>query len=176
MTFFCFCGNLFFFLRKVFLCRNFVLLISNFRENEHTFCEKVMIAILLSTLESFSCFFFLFFIYAYPYLCWRRVLSHRVMSVSFHKYGNNFFPGTGDMFEIGAEKGKWVKSQYKLKYIDGHPYITVAPVPGLRIRIHLIRIQHFRLNSEYRSIPYPGFWWPKIEKIYSWKKKYFFLS
>jgi acetoin utilization deacetylase AcuC-like enzyme len=29
-----------------------------------------------------------------------------VMSVSFHKYGNNFFPGTGDMFEIGAEKGK----------------------------------------------------------------------
>jgi len=33
-------------------------------------------------------------------------LSDRVMTVSFHKYGNNFFPGTGDMFEIGADNGK----------------------------------------------------------------------
>eukprot|EP00095_Tigriopus_kingsejongensis_P007050 snap_masked-scaffold146_size311726-processed-gene-1.15 protein:Tk07050 transcript:snap_masked-scaffold146_size311726-processed-gene-1.15-mRNA-1 annotation:"histone deacetylase hdac3 protein" len=30
-------------------------------------------------------------------------LTDRVMTVSFHKYGNYFFPGTGDMYEMGAE-------------------------------------------------------------------------
>jgi hypothetical protein len=45
--------------------------------------------------------------------------------------------------------------QYKLKYIDGHPYSTVMPLPGLQIRIHLIRIRikHFKLNTD----PDPGF-------------------
>lgn len=33
-------------------------------------------------------------------------LTDRVMTVSFHKYGNYFFPGTGDMFEIGSESGR----------------------------------------------------------------------
>lgn len=33
-------------------------------------------------------------------------LTDRVMTVSFHKYGSLFFPGTGDMYEIGAESGK----------------------------------------------------------------------
>ena len=28
-------------------------------------------------------------------------LTDRVMTLSFHKYGHNFFPGTGDLFEIG---------------------------------------------------------------------------
>ena len=28
-------------------------------------------------------------------------LTDRVMTVSFHKYGNGFFPGTGDMYEVG---------------------------------------------------------------------------
>lgn len=28
------------------------------------------------------------------------------MTVSFHKYGNNFFPGTGDLFEMGVHEGK----------------------------------------------------------------------
>ena len=27
-------------------------------------------------------------------------LTDRVMTVSFHKYGNGFFPGTGDMYEV----------------------------------------------------------------------------
>jgi len=47
------------------------------------------------------------------------------------------------------------------------------PSAGFRIRIHMIRIwisiQDFRLNSD--PDPNPGFWWPKIEKIYSWKKR-----
>jgi len=33
-------------------------------------------------------------------------LTDRVMTVSFHKYGDNFFPGTGDAFEIGQGVGK----------------------------------------------------------------------
>ena len=33
-------------------------------------------------------------------------LTDRVMTVSFHKYGNYFFPGTGDMYEIGSEVGR----------------------------------------------------------------------
>lgn len=28
-------------------------------------------------------------------------LTDRVMTVSFHRYGNFFFPGTGDMYDIG---------------------------------------------------------------------------
>lgn len=28
--------------------------------------------------------------------------TDRVMTVSFHKYGDQFFPGTGDMDEIGV--------------------------------------------------------------------------
>ena len=32
-------------------------------------------------------------------------LTNRVMTVSFHKYGN-YFPGTGYLTDIGLEKGK----------------------------------------------------------------------
>lgn len=34
-------------------------------------------------------------------------LSHRVMTVSFHKYGDSFFPGTGDIVDHGAGAGKY---------------------------------------------------------------------
>ncbi|KAK3786964.1 hypothetical protein RRG08_037428 [Elysia crispata] len=34
-------------------------------------------------------------------------LTDRVMCVSFHKYGQLFFPGTGDMYEVGAESGRY---------------------------------------------------------------------
>lgn len=37
------------------------------------------------------------------------------MTVSFHKYGNYFFPGTGDMYEIGAECGKYYSVNVPLK-------------------------------------------------------------
>lgn len=29
------------------------------------------------------------------------------MTLSFHKYGNYFFPGTGDMYEIGRGFGRY---------------------------------------------------------------------
>jgi acetoin utilization deacetylase AcuC-like enzyme len=42
-------------------------------------------------------------------------LTDRVMTVSFHKYGNTFFPGTGDMFEIGSEYGRYYSVNVPLK-------------------------------------------------------------
>lgn len=42
-------------------------------------------------------------------------LTDRVMTVSFHKYGNSFFPGTGDMFEIGTDYGRYYSVNVPLK-------------------------------------------------------------
>ncbi|KAG1696962.1 Histone deacetylase 3 [Nymphon striatum] len=42
-------------------------------------------------------------------------LTDRVMTVSFHKYGNLFFPGTGDMYEIGADCGKYYSVNVPLR-------------------------------------------------------------
>ncbi|CAF2955959.1 unnamed protein product [Rotaria sp. Silwood2] len=41
--------------------------------------------------------------------------TDRVMTVSFHKYGNNFFPGTGSMYEIGAETGRYYSINVPLR-------------------------------------------------------------
>nr|QVX32609.1 HDAC3 [Platynereis dumerilii] len=53
-------------------------------------------------------------------------LTDRVMTVSFHKYGNYFFPGTGDMFEIGADSGRYYSVNVPLKEgIDDNMYMHV---------------------------------------------------
>lgn len=53
-------------------------------------------------------------------------LTDRVMTVSFHKYGNYFFPGTGDMYEIGAESGRYYSVNVPLKEgIDDLSYFQV---------------------------------------------------
>ncbi|OWF47395.1 histone deacetylase 3-like [Mizuhopecten yessoensis] len=53
-------------------------------------------------------------------------LTDRVMTVSFHKYGNFFFPGTGDMYEIGAESGRHYSVNVPLKEgIDDQMYMTI---------------------------------------------------
>jgi len=53
-------------------------------------------------------------------------LTDRVMTVSFHKYGNYFFPGTGDMYEIGAEVGRYYSVNVPLKEgMDDMSYETV---------------------------------------------------
>lgn len=41
--------------------------------------------------------------------------TDRVMTVSFHKYGNGFFPGTGDLYEIGRQEGKYFSVNVPLK-------------------------------------------------------------
>jgi len=50
-------------------------------------------------------------------------LTDRVMTVSLHKYGDLFFPGTGDMYEIGAETGRYYSVNVPLKEgIDDENY------------------------------------------------------
>lgn len=41
-------------------------------------------------------------------------LTDRVMTVSFHKFGN-FFPGTGDLFDFGQDNGKYYSVNVPLK-------------------------------------------------------------
>jgi len=41
--------------------------------------------------------------------------TDRVMTVSLHKYGSYFFPGTGDMYETGAENGRGYSINIPLK-------------------------------------------------------------
>lgn len=53
-------------------------------------------------------------------------LTDRVMTVSFHKYGNYFFPGTGDMYEYGDSAGRYYSINVPLKDgIDDQSYIAL---------------------------------------------------
>ncbi|TPP60200.1 Histone deacetylase [Fasciola gigantica] len=53
-------------------------------------------------------------------------LTDRVMTVSFHRYGNLFFPGTGDMYEVGAKAGKYYSINIPLREgIDDEMYINI---------------------------------------------------
>merc|ERR1719249_336717 len=52
-------------------------------------------------------------------------LTDRVMTVSFHKYGN-FFPGTGHMYEVGAGRGKYYSVNFPLRDgIDDDSYQNI---------------------------------------------------
>lgn len=53
-------------------------------------------------------------------------LTDRVMTVSFHKFGNLFFPGTGDMYQNGAEAGRYYTVNVPLREgIDDASYYQV---------------------------------------------------
>ena len=41
--------------------------------------------------------------------------TNRVMTVSFHRYGESFFPGTGDLMDIGCGEGKFFTLNVPLK-------------------------------------------------------------
>ncbi|KAH8035412.1 hypothetical protein HPB51_005136 [Rhipicephalus microplus] len=63
-------------------------------------------------------------------------LTDRVMTVSFHKYGNYFFPGTGDMYELGAESGRYYSVNVPLKEgIDDASYFQARLV---NFRLHCV--------------------------------------
>ena len=48
------------------------------------------------------------------------------MTVSFHKFGKNFFPETGDLKDIGAERGKYYSINVPLNDgIDDHSYENI---------------------------------------------------
>jgi len=52
--------------------------------------------------------------------------TDRVMTLSLHKYGNAFFPGTGDTSEIGAKAGKYYAVNVPLKDgIDDRNYVSL---------------------------------------------------
>ncbi|KAL3320638.1 Histone deacetylase 3 [Cichlidogyrus casuarinus] len=52
--------------------------------------------------------------------------TDRVMTVSFHRYGNFFFPGTGDMYEWGLENGLYYSINVPLKEgIDDEMYDSI---------------------------------------------------
>eukprot|EP00878_Enallax_costatus_P042872 GHUV01050374.1.p1 GENE.GHUV01050374.1~~GHUV01050374.1.p1 ORF type:complete len:133 (+),score=10.75 GHUV01050374.1:47-445(+) len=42
-------------------------------------------------------------------------LTDRVMTVSFHKYGDFFFPGTGALIDIGEQRGRYYTLNVPLK-------------------------------------------------------------
>ena len=50
-------------------------------------------------------------------------LTDRVMTVSFHQYGDDFFPGTGSINSVGEGKGKYYSLNIPLKVgIDDDTY------------------------------------------------------
>ncbi|KAI9188755.1 hypothetical protein H9P43_000177 [Blastocladiella emersonii ATCC 22665] len=52
--------------------------------------------------------------------------TDRVMTVSFHLFGNGFFPGTGHVFDVGVGKGKYYAANVPLLYgIDDEAYHQV---------------------------------------------------
>lgn len=52
--------------------------------------------------------------------------SNRVLTVSFHKYGNSFFPGTGAVVETGLNEGKYFSLNVPLQDgIDDDSYIRL---------------------------------------------------
>lgn len=52
--------------------------------------------------------------------------TDRVMTVSFHKFGEQYFPGTGDIKDIGAGAGKYYAVNFPLKDgIDDESYLSI---------------------------------------------------
>ncbi|KAJ9104016.1 hypothetical protein QFC19_004150 [Naganishia cerealis] len=52
--------------------------------------------------------------------------SNRVLTVSFHKFGDQFFPGTGDVTETGLNEGKYFSLNVPLQDgIDDQTYVTL---------------------------------------------------
>ena len=58
------------------------------------------------------------------------LLTDRVMTVSFHKYGQ-FFPGTGSINDIGVETGKYYSVNYPLaEGVDDSTYHFAFKING----------------------------------------------
>jgi len=67
---------------------------------------------------------------------------NRVMTVSFHRYGETFFPGTGDLKDVGADSGKGYSLNVPLKKgIDDQSFLHIynTVMEGVR--------QHFRPDA-----------------------------
>ena len=72
-------------------------------------------------------------------------LTDRVMTVSFHKYGNYFFPGTGDMYEVGAESGRYYSLNVPLKEgvdDENYEFIFKPVMKGMKCLTNLKFVHH----------------------------------
>jgi acetoin utilization deacetylase AcuC-like enzyme len=52
---------------------------------------------------------------SYMLTCSCRALLLLLLQVSFHKYGDYFFPGTGDLKDIGEQRGRYYTLNVPLK-------------------------------------------------------------
>ena len=63
--------------------------------------------------------------------------TNRVMTVSFHRYGDNFFPGTGDLMDIGCGEGKYFSLNVPLKpYINDNQFKETFRTIMTKVREH----------------------------------------
>ena len=63
--------------------------------------------------------------------------TNRVMTVSFHRYGDNFFPGTGDLMDIGCGEGKYFSLNVPLKpYINDKQFNETFRAIMTKVREH----------------------------------------
>lgn len=63
--------------------------------------------------------------------------TNRVMTVSFHRYGEGFFPGTGDLLDIGCGEGKFFALNVPLKpYINDDQFMDVFSTIMEKVREH----------------------------------------
>uniref|UniRef100_A0A671TBM8 Histone deacetylase n=1 Tax=Sinocyclocheilus anshuiensis TaxID=1608454 RepID=A0A671TBM8_9TELE len=71
--------------------------------------------------------------------------TDRVMTVSFHKYGE-YFPGTGDLRDIGAGKGKYYAVNYPLRDgIDDESYEAIFKPVSLKLpRCHAKCVEYMK--------------------------------
>eukprot|EP00012_Vannella_robusta_P010640 CAMPEP_0206198044 /NCGR_PEP_ID=MMETSP0166-20121206/9403_1 /ASSEMBLY_ACC=CAM_ASM_000260 /TAXON_ID=95228 /ORGANISM="Vannella robusta, Strain DIVA3 518/3/11/1/6" /LENGTH=379 /DNA_ID=CAMNT_0053615823 /DNA_START=1 /DNA_END=1137 /DNA_ORIENTATION=+ len=68
-------------------------------------------------------------------------MTNRVLTVSFHKYGDGFFPGTGDVSEVGVGNGKYHAINVPLRDgIDDEGYLALFR-PIIRATIEKYRPQ-----------------------------------
>ncbi|OQV21621.1 Histone deacetylase 3 [Hypsibius exemplaris] len=59
-------------------------------------------------------------------------LCDRVMTVSFHRYGDRFFPGTGSMYELGSDAGRYYSVNVPLRQgIDDDSYFDQVFKPTM---------------------------------------------
>jgi len=75
--------------------------------------------------------------------------TDRVMTVSFHKYGE-YSPGTGDLQDIGAGKGKYYAVNYPVRdSIDDESYeATFKPVMSKIMEMFRPRAVVFQCGSD----------------------------
>ncbi len=63
--------------------------------------------------------------------------TNRVMTVSFHRFGDGFFPGTGDLLDIGCGEGKFFSLNVPLKpYINDAQFMDVFSSIVEKVREH----------------------------------------